>query len=96
MKKCVEENRDKGEINKTKGEENVAEKKTEKRKEKESVVLVLVIRVVWGKGMNKFFFLSKLMKKNYINVLFKIFLQQILVNNKLLLLLNNIFLSKYY
>ena len=62
MKKCVcvEENRDKGEIKKTKGEENVAEKK---------MVLcwfffffflrkgvVLVIRVVWGKGMNQFFF----------------------------------------
>ena len=26
VKKCVEENRDKGEIKKTKGEENVAEK----------------------------------------------------------------------
>ena len=59
---CVEENRDKGEIKKTKGEENVAEKKMEKN----GVVLVfffflrkgvvLVIRVVWGKGMNQFFF----------------------------------------
>ena len=33
---CVEENRDKGEIKKTKGEENVAEKK----REKNGVVLV--------------------------------------------------------
>ena len=32
VKKCVEENRDKGDIKKTKGEENVAEKKTEKKK----------------------------------------------------------------
>ena len=56
VKKCVEENRDKGDIKKTKGEENVAEKKTEKKKE--GVVLVLVIRVVWGKGMNKFLFLK--------------------------------------
>ena len=31
---CVEENRDKGEIKETKGEENVAEKKTEKKKKK--------------------------------------------------------------
>ena len=29
---CVEENRDKGEINKVKGEENVVEKKTEEKK----------------------------------------------------------------
>ena len=55
VKKCVEENRDKGEIKKTKCEENVAEKKREKRRRK-GVVLVLVIRVVWGKGMNNFFF----------------------------------------
>ena len=48
------ENRGKGEIKKPKGEENVAEKKTEKKEE--GVVLVLVIRVVWGKGMNNFFF----------------------------------------
>ena len=55
---CVEgkENRGKGEIKKTKGEENVAEKKTEKKEE--GVVLVLVIHVVWGKGMNKFLFLK--------------------------------------
>ena len=41
----MEENRDKGEIKKTKGGENVAAKKTEKKKEKKekSVVLVLVI-----------------------------------------------------
>ena len=46
-----------GEINKTKDEKNVAEKKKKKG-------VLLVIRVVWGKGMNKsFFFLSKLMKK---------------------------------
>ena len=34
-------------------------------------MLVLVVRVAWGKGMNKFFFLSKLMKKkkNYIRVM---------------------------
>ena len=55
VRKCVEENRVKGEIKKTKGEENVAEKKTEKKK-KNGIVLVLVIRVVWGKGMNNFFF----------------------------------------
>ena len=48
---CVEENRDKGEIKKTKGEEDVAEKKTGKKKG-----FVFVIRVVWGKGMNNFFF----------------------------------------
>ena len=42
VKKCVEEDRDKGEIKKTKGEENVAEKKMEKN----GVVLVLVICVV--------------------------------------------------
>ena len=45
VKKCVEENRDKGEIKKTKGEENVAEKK-KKKKKKRCVVLVLVICVV--------------------------------------------------
>ena len=43
-----EENRGKGEIKKTKGEENVAEKKTEEKKKG----AVLVIRVVWSKGMN--------------------------------------------
>ena len=39
--------------------------------EKKGVVLVLVIRVVLGKGINIFFFLSKLMKKkkNYIRVI---------------------------
>ena len=42
VKKCVEENRDKGDIKKTKGEENVAEKKMGKK----GVVLVLVICVV--------------------------------------------------
>ena len=69
VKKCVEVNRDKGEIKKTKGEENVAEKKMEKIRRK-GVVLVLVIRVVWGKGMNKIFLFSKLMKKNiYIRVM---------------------------
>ena len=51
---CVEENRDKGEIKKTKGEENVAEKKRGEKKREEGAVLV--IRVVWGKGMNNFFF----------------------------------------
>ena len=62
---CVEENRDKGEIKKTKGEENVAEKKRGEKKREEGAVLV--IRVVWGKGMNNFFFfLSKLIKKNFI------------------------------
>ena len=45
---CVEENRDKGEIKKTKGEANVAEKKKEKKKKRD---VVLVIHVVWGKGM---------------------------------------------
>ena len=49
VKKCVEENRDKGQ----KGKENVAEKKMG---EKKGVVLVLVIRVVLGKGINIFFF----------------------------------------
>ena len=34
MKKCVQENRDKGEIKKTKGEEDVAEKKRDKKKKK--------------------------------------------------------------
>ena len=32
VKKCVEEDRDKGEIKKTKGEENVAEKKKKKKR----------------------------------------------------------------
>ena len=52
---CVEgkENRGKGEIKKTKGEENVAEKKTEEKKKKSAV---LVIRVVRSKGMNNLFF----------------------------------------
>ena len=43
---CVEENRDNGEIKKTK-DEDVAEKKREKKKKKG---FVLVIRVVWGTG----------------------------------------------
>ena len=53
---CVEgkENRGKGEIKKTKGEENVAEKKTEEKKKKKSAVLF--IRVVRSKGMNNLFF----------------------------------------
>ena len=34
VKKCVQENRDKGEIKKTKGEEDVAEKKRDKKKKK--------------------------------------------------------------
>ena len=41
VKKCVEENRDKGEIKKTKGEEDVAEKKTGKKKK------VLCLLYVW-------------------------------------------------
>ena len=49
----MEENRDKGEINKVKGEENVVEKKTEEKKS-----VVLVISVVWGKDMNKSFSFS--------------------------------------
>ena len=52
----MEENRNKGEIKKTKGEENVAEKKMERKKKG----VVLIIRLVWGKGMNKsssFYFL---------------------------------------
>ena len=44
VKKCVQENRDKGEIKKTKGEEDVAEKKRDKKKKKG---VLLVIRVVW-------------------------------------------------
>ena len=63
---CGEENRDKGEIKKTKGEANVAEKKKVKKGKKG---VVLVIRVVWGKSMNNFYFfifLSKLMKKKII------------------------------
>ena len=50
VKKCAEENRDKGEIKKTKGEEDVAEKKRKKKS------FVLVIRVVWVTGLNNFFF----------------------------------------
>ena len=57
VKKCVEENRDKGEIKKTKGKKMWLRKK--QKKKKEGVVLVLVIRVVWGKGINKFFFFFK-------------------------------------
>ena len=63
---CAEENRDKGEIKKTKGEENVW--LIIKRKKKKKGVR-LVIRVVWGKSMNNFYFfifLSKLMKKKFI------------------------------
>ena len=41
---CVEENRDKGEIKETKGEENVGEKKTEKKKKN---VVVLVWLYMW-------------------------------------------------
>ena len=48
---CVEENRDKGEVKKTKGEENVAENKMRKKKG-----VVLVIRVVWGQGHEQIFF----------------------------------------
>ena len=48
MKKCVQENRDKGEIKKTKGEEDVAEKKRDKKKKKKG--FVLVIRVVWARA----------------------------------------------
>ena len=65
---CVEENRDKGEVKKTKGEENVAENKMRKKKG-----VVLVIRVVWGQGHEQiffFFFLNKIIKKiiNYIRL----------------------------
>ena len=42
-------------ILKTKGEENVAEKKRGKK----GVVLVLVICVVWSKGMNIYLFFLK-------------------------------------
>ena len=48
VKKCVEEDRDKGEIKKTKGEENVAEKK-KKKKKKRGVVLVWLY--VWCRAM---------------------------------------------
>ena len=47
----MEEIRDKGEVNKTKGEENVAENKMRKKKG-----VVLVIRVVWGQGHEQIFF----------------------------------------
>ena len=46
VKKCVEENRDKGEIKKTEGKEMWLRKKGKKRRRK-GVVLVLVIRMVW-------------------------------------------------
>ena len=64
---CAEENRDKGEIKKTKGEENVWLRIKRKKKKKKGVRLV--VRVVWGKSMNNFYFfifLSKLMKKKII------------------------------
>ena len=59
---CVEENRDKGEIKKTKDEEDVAEKKREKKK---GFCVGYTCGV--GHGLNKFFFffffiLSKLTK----------------------------------
>ena len=59
----MEENRDKGEIKKTKGEEDVAKKKRGRKKG-----FVLVIHVVRGMGLNNFFFFffSKLMKKKII------------------------------
>ena len=52
---CVEENRDKGEIKKTKGEEDVAKKKRGRK-----IGFVLVIHVVRGMGLNNFFFLVSL------------------------------------
>ena len=52
MKKCVEENRDKGEIKKTKGGENVAAKKTEKKKKKKKrEVLCWFWLYVWCRAM---------------------------------------------
>ena len=40
---CVEENRDKGEIKKTKGEENVAKKKRGKKKKEKKVLCWLYV-----------------------------------------------------
>ena len=62
--KCVQENRDKGEIKKTKGEEDVAEKKRDKKKK------VLCWLYVWcGPGLGLYIYiyiyLSKLIKKLY-------------------------------
>ena len=69
---CVEENRDKGEIKKTKGQEKVAEKKKKKKKKRKEGV-VLVICVVWGNGMkiSFCFFKVSLWKEiiNYIRVM---------------------------
>ena len=87
VKKCVQENRDKGEIKKTKGEEDVAEKKRDKKKKKGFCWLY-----VWcGHGIGLYIYiyiLSKLIKKFILEkCYFKILVQKILVNNKLLLLL---------
>ena len=51
VKKCVEENRDKGEIKKTKGEEDVAEKKTGKKKR-----FCVCYTCGVGQGHEQFFF----------------------------------------
>ena len=65
---CVEENRDKGEIKKTKGEENVAEKKRGKKKKRRRCCVGYMCGV--GQGHEQFFFfLSKLIKKIYIRVM---------------------------
>ena len=64
---CAEENRDKGEIKKTKGEENVAEKKRgEKKKKKRRCRVGYTCGVGQGHEQFFFFFLSKLIKKKFI------------------------------
>ena len=89
MKKCVQENRDKGEIKKTKGEEDAAEKKRVKKKKKKRLCVGYTCGV--GTGLDYIYiyiYLSKLIKKIILEkCYFKILVQQILVNNKLLLLL---------
>ena len=67
VKMCVEENRDKGEIKETKGEENVGEKKTEKKKKKKMLLCWFGYTCGVGQGHEHLLllllFLSKLMKK---------------------------------
>ena len=70
------ENRGKGEIKKTKGEENVAEKKTEEKKKKKCCVGYTCGAEQGNEQFIFLFFLSKLMKKklHYSNTITKIFL----------------------
>ena len=63
---CVEENRDKGEIKKTKGEENVAEKKRGEKKKRRRCCVGYTCGVGQGHEQIFFFFFFKLIKKKFI------------------------------